>query len=241
MKKTKIFLLLLIFCTLPAVFGDENSEPEPLPPELREVLAKVDDANKGLQTLEADVCYTRAIPLLGDSENSKGRLIFESPDKMHINLGEPRNEEMISDGRYWWLVDHRARQVEIYAADDDYRVAEASFLKIGYGADTAALRKDYVITLLSVEETEPENKQDAEEKIRWHIAFEPRNDEKPSQFERMEVKVTDRFYLPETIILHESDGEIVHTFRLEKIRLNKELDDELFEYDIPRGYTVIDG
>jgi outer membrane lipoprotein-sorting protein len=41
------------------------------------------------------------------------------------------------------------------------------------------------------------------------------------------------------MVLHESDGEIVHTFDLRDMELKPELTTETFTYEPARGYTVI--
>jgi len=247
MIKIYAIIFLLLTSGLYTAFADtennENKEQEPLPSELKEILGKVDDASEQLQTLQADVNYTRAIPLLEASESADGELAFETPDKIYMVLDEPRNEEMISDGNTWWIVDHNAQQVEIYDTSGEHQqVAEASFLEVAYGTGTEELRENYIIELISSEEIEPDNgnEENGDPIKKWHISFDPRDDDKPAQFERTEVIITERFNLPETIIMHESDGEIVHTFELKNIVLNEEVDPSRFEHEIPRGYSVIE-
>ncbi len=236
------FCLVLVFLLSPPGlsrgFGEENA-PDDMPPELVRVLEKVNEANENLGTLKADVDYTRTIPLLEESERSTGRLYFQAPEKIHMSLGEPRNEEMLSDGQRWWIIDHDARQVEIYETGGDQQVAETAFLELGYGRNVDELKDDYHIQLLSTEEVEVAANGERETMRRWHIRFRPRDEEKPAHYERTEVLITDALYLPEVITLYESDGEIIHTFQLEGLRVNEEIEESRFVYDIPRGYSTI--
>ncbi len=223
----------------PGAHGEGRREEGAVSPELADVLERIDEANRGLETVKARIEYTRAIPLLGESESSEGRLAFKTPDSIHLSLQRPRNEEIVTDGRTWWLVDHNARQVEIYQADREGGLAEASFLDIGYGRGVDELKRDYTITLLATEEVEVEVDGRAEIRVRRRLGFEPKDDGKPARFERMEVRMTEPLFLPETIVLHESDGEIIHTFRLSDIVLNDEIEDSRFVHEVRRGYGVI--
>ncbi len=242
-----MFLFFSLIALSPCFAQNENNgtEEQTLPSELVNLFERVNEANEKLEHLTADINYQRAIPLLGDSEVSSGSFAFIPPDKIYLKLGEPRNEELVSDGEKWFVADHNARQVEIYAADKDMAVAESAFLKIGYGSDMSTLAEEYDISLLEQGEVD---KQEADQETRsdlagktefWHLRFEPKDKQTHAHYEQMEVKITDRFYLPETIILHESDGEILHTFELQNIDLDAEISPEIFEYEPPRGYSII--
>lgn len=235
-------LLSLFLCLLfaaPLAGEDGGAAEESMSRELQKLLERVDEANRELETVAAAIRYTRAIPLLDESESSCGRLFFRAPNKIHLTLAEPRNEEMVSDGGTWWIVDHNARQVEVYATDAALPVAETAFLKFGYGGGVKDLEEEYRIRLLSVEETEPADEESGRRRKRWLLELLPADEEAPARYERMEFEITQELYLPETMVLYESDGEIVHRFELENIEINGEPAPSRFVYDIPRGYTVI--
>ncbi|MFW6189569.1 MAG: LolA family protein [Planctomycetota bacterium] len=219
---------------------DKVPRLEDLPARLQSVLRKVDEQNENLKNVRARVRYERKIPLLDERETSSGSLIFEKPDHIALELGEPRNEAVYTNGEKWWVVDHDAEQVEIYeAAEDEKRGREAAFLDFGYGRGAEALLKDYEIELVGTE-TKERKEHEGEETL-YRLKFVPRPREgRPSRYAAVEVMVSDARWLPHELVLHESEGEIIHTYRLAEIKTNTEIDDEdVFRYDPPRGYTVL--
>lgn len=243
---TYAVLLALLAAWLPGAVSpaaEEDARPaeesrEELPPELKRVLEHLRQAGEEVRGVRAKVHYRREIPLLDESESSEGRLEFKKPDLLHLKLGKPRNEETYSDGRHWYVISHEDRQVEIYrAAEGSGASAEASFLTFGYGEGPEKLLESYRVELISKARPEPEKDEDAP--MVYRLRFEPRDEEAPARFSAIGVEMTDRRWLPRTIVLHESEGEIVHTFQLEEIKLNPGLKEKRFSYEPPRGYAVL--
>jgi len=222
--------------------GEAGQKPRvEVPPELRRILDALDAANKKVEGLTADVLYKREIPLLEDSQVSKGTLAFRKPDLLHLKLGKPRNEEIYSDGEHWWIVSHNDRQVELYeTARSEQAAAEASFLTFGYGESSEKLLERYDIELIARRQEQPAGEEaDATPLTCYRLQFVPRDEKAPARFAKIEVELADDLWLPRLIVLHESDGEIVHTFAFSNIELNPELKREEFAYEPPRGYTVL--
>jgi len=204
-------------------------------PELKEVLDALDAANKKVDVVEADIVYLREIPLLEEKQESKGSLAFKKPGHIHLTLGKPRNEEVFTNGKQWWVVSHNDKQVEIYRAAEGDEMTEASFLTFGYGQSAEKLLENYEITLKD-KKTEEE---DGKKITRYRLSFVPRDEDAPARFARIEVEVADDLFLPNMIVLHESDGEIVHTFNLNDIDLEADAEEDDFSYEAPKGYSVI--
>ncbi len=238
-RALRILTVFFVAAAIPAAVRGEGAAGEKPDGELEALLERVDEANSELISVKADVSYTRTIVLLDESDSAAGTLAFKTPDMIHMALGEPRNEEVYSDGSTWWLVDHDARQVEIYEAAEGDAVAEASFLEFGYGSRTSSLRENYSIELVAVESAEAEGDEEPGTVTMWRLRLEPLKDERPARFERMDVEITENLYLPETIILYESGGEIVQRFELKNIRMNEDIDDSRFVCDIPRRYRTV--
>ena len=234
-------LFLLLLSSVSPVGAEEHGtcqkdERPEMSAELRKVLNGLDRANEDLEGVRAKVVYKRQIPLLDESETADGQLAFKKPDYLHLRLGDPRNEEIYSDGKQWWVISHEDKQVEVYpAADREGSIAEASFLTFGYGQSSDSLLEDYDISLEDTE-TRKDNGQDL---TSWHLRFQPRDKEQASRFSVIEVTITNEIWLPQKLILHESDGEIVHSFDLRKITVNPGLKEKDFRYSAPRGYTIL--
>jgi len=217
-----------------------QEQPQKLSPELRSILDSLDEASKKLVDCTARVVYEREIPLLEEKQKSRGSLIFKKPDRIVLKLGKPRNEDVYTNGKTWWVVDHDDKQVEIYeAAGAGKGNQESAFLDFGYGRGSEALLKDYRVELTG-KETRPLDEPDKTETI-YRLKFTPipKKDRPPPRYEAVEVVLSDRRWLPDVLVLHESGGEILHTYTLSKVKTNTDVKDEVFEYKPPRGYTVV--
>jgi len=130
---------------------------------------------------------------------------------------------------------------ELYeTARSEQAAAEASFLTFGYGESSEKLLERYDIELIARRQEQPAGEEaDATPLTCYRLQFVPRDEKAPARFAKIEVELADDLWLPRLIVLHESDGEIVHTFAFSNIELNPELKREEFAYEPPRGYTVL--
>jgi outer membrane lipoprotein-sorting protein len=215
--------------------GEQEPErPAALSPAVREVLQKVEEAGRKVENISAQVVYDQEISLLDEHKTCTGRLLFAKPGRIALKLGRPRNEDVYCNGRTWWVVSHDDKNVEIYrAADEKQGAPEAAFLTFGYGGDTDELVRRYRIEI--AEKTEQE------ELTAYRLKFTPRTEpgQPGAQYSALEVVVHSDTWLPRRIVLHESSGEIVHTYRLRRVKVNVEMDEDVFEYEPPRGYTIL--
>jgi outer membrane lipoprotein-sorting protein len=206
-----------------------------LPPKLQQVLNALDEANKKVEDVRADIEYLREIPLLEESQKSNGTIAFKKPNLIHLKLQKPRNEEVCTDGKQWWVVSHNDKQVEIYSAEGSAdAMAEASFLTIGYGESSENLLKKYVITL-----EDARGKQEGRPKT-YRLKFVPRKGDAPAaRFSAIELELPESLWLPSMMVLHESDGEIIHTFQFKNVKLNSGIKEKEFVYEPPKGYVIV--
>jgi outer membrane lipoprotein-sorting protein len=216
------------------------ASPEPvqpaLPPELRMVLDQMDGAGEKLADFTAKVSYERAIPLLDEKEKSKGNLTFKKPNRIALQLGPPRNEDVYTNGKQWWLVNHDDRQVEVYQAAEDKATAETAFLDFGYGRGSQKLLQDYDVQLIG-QQVQGEGK---DRQTLYRLRFVPRpKPDRPARYAAIEIEVSDRLWLPQTIVLHEGGGEVIHTYALSSIRVNTAVKDSVFDYKVPGGYAEL--
>lgn len=217
--------------------AEEECPEEELDPEVKTVLTHMEEASEGLEDLEARVTYERSIPLLEEKQKSRGTLKFKKEDLIALELGKPRNEAVYANGEKWWVVSHEAKEVEVYEASDEAS-REAAFLNFGYGEGYEPLLKDYQVELTGKEE----KKKDDETIVFYRLRFTPRprkdEDQPPPRYAAVEVGVSSERWLPHELALHESGGEILHTYTLSKMKLNTGIKDKVFDYDPPGGYTV---
>jgi len=238
--------------TLAGAPAAENAAPaaaqppqQPVPPELQKVLDGIEGANKKVQDVRAKVNYLREIPLLDKRQESGGTLAFQKPDLVHLKLeelrkqGEPQRQEVYCDGTHWWVISHNDKQVEIYQASKDTgKATEALFLTVGYGQSPQKLLEKYEITL--GETRKEKDAKTGKEVTVFRLQFVPRDTSAPARYAKIETEVADDLWLPRVIVLHESEGEIIHTYRLSDVELNPDLEKKDFVYEPPKGYQVIE-
>ncbi|MCD6416232.1 MAG: outer membrane lipoprotein carrier protein LolA [Planctomycetes bacterium] len=241
--------LSLLFCLAPILLScspaDAQQADTPLqaqepPPEAKRALDHLQEANAALKSVRARITYVRAIPLLDEKQKSRGELIYKKPDHIILKLGKPRNEEVYTNGKKWWVVSHETRQVEIYPVSDEAN-REAAFLRFGYGEGSEGLLKDYSVELVSAGQEPAREKGKPPVQVR-RLRFRPRRKKKPAPlYDAIEVEISSENWLPRQFVLHEGGfpGEIIHTYTLRDVRLDTKLKDKMFEYKPPRGYTVL--
>ncbi len=247
--------LLLAVCFTISTQAEEGEEPESpaerylrekterlwaeLDPRLQQVLERVDETKEEFTAVRADVRYERRITLLDIRRQARGKLVFKTPDKIILTLGEPRNEDVYCNGDTWWVVDHDDKSVEVYDSTRKTMAnTEAAFLDFGYGRGPKRLLQNYTIELADVEQGKPEDDEGPE--TLYRVIFRPREHlQIEHRYMAVEVLISDRHWLPRQFVLRERGGEVVHTYALSNMELNPDVEEEQFVFEPPRHYTVL--
>ena len=213
-----------------------------LPPELQRILKGLDEANAKVKAMRADVEYEREIELLDDFQRAKGYMEFLKPNMLHLKLGKPRDEEVYTDGKLWWIINHDDKRVEIYeASGSEGAGAEAAFLTFGVNESANKLLARYQVELVDTITIPPKKEEkDKKPEVRYRLKFVPRDKKAPAQYAAVEVELPEGVWLPSLLVLYEADGEIVHRFRFTKLDLEPKLKPKDFIYKRPRGYEPYD-
>ena len=111
-NKISYIIIVLAFCSFtlnpPVSSGSDNIGDY----DLDEILLNVEEANFKLETMGADIKYSRVITLLDSEEVSVGFLQYKKPKLVNVNFFPPRNEINVIDGSYLWIYHIEKRQVE---------------------------------------------------------------------------------------------------------------------------------
>jgi outer membrane lipoprotein-sorting protein len=229
-KKSSYIIIALVFCSLtlnPTVSsGLENIGDY----DLDEILEKVEEANSRLETMEAEIKYSRVITLLDSEEVSVGFLQFKKPKLVNVNFFPPRNEINVIDGSYIWIYHIEERQVEKYEMSGDSPQGVDIF-ELGYDYTVEKVKANYEVTLLDVISTE--------EETLFHLELIPR-ETFDSEYDRTLLWIKEGLWLPVQYQLFESDGEIINTIELSHIEINTEIPDKTFVLDLPDDVEIIE-
>ena len=200
--------------------------------DLDEILAKVEDANSRLKTMDADIKYSRVISLLDSEEVSLGYLQYKKPKKLNLNFFPPRNEINVIDGTYIWIYHIKEKQVEKYQISSDMDSPQGmDIFDLGYEYTTEKAKENYSITLLEDISTD--------EEALYHIELIPK-ETFDSEYDRILLWVREGLWLPVQYQMFESDGEIINTIELSNIQINPDIPDKIFVLDLPDDVEVLE-
>lgn len=230
--------LFLIYMLIP--FIGSNVLSNEVWKNKEQVLEEVEKANKAFENIEADLTFTKIIPLLEINEVSSGRITYKKPDKAYVKFTAPRNEINVIDGEYVWIFHPEAKQVEKYRLKAGAREAGAqatesiNFFELGYGNSVAEVNKRYEISLI-------EKKVEKGKKF-YVLELIPKANppEAGGRYSKIHLWIEEGFWLPRIIELFESEGEIVNKIELNNIALNKPISDKIFQFVVPKGVEVVE-
>jgi len=199
--------------------------------DLDEILTNVEEANSKLDTMEAEIKYSRVITLLDSEEVSVGFLQFKKPKLVNVNFFPPRSEINVIDGSYLWIYHIEERQVEKYEMSGDDSPQGVDIFELGYDYTAEKVKRNYEITLLDVISTE--------EETLFHLELIPRKTF-DSEYDRTLLWIKEGLWLPVQYQLFESNGEIINTIHLTHIEINTEISDKEFVLNLPDDVEIIE-
>ncbi|MDV5121721.1 MAG: outer-membrane lipoprotein carrier protein LolA [Candidatus Scalindua sp.] len=230
-NKISYIIIVLAFCSFtlnpPVSSGSDNIGDY----DLDEILTNVEEANSELDTMEAEIKYSRVIALLDSEEVSVGFLQFKKPKLVNVNFFPPRSEINVIDGSYLWTYHIEERQVEKYEMSGDDSPQGVDIFELGYDYTAEKVKRNYEITLLDVISTE--------EETLFHLELIPRKTF-DSEYDRTLLWIKEGLWLPVQYQLFESDGEIINTIHLTHIEINTEISDKEFVLNLPDNVEIIE-
>lgn len=228
-KYITLFLLTAAFSLFVSIAAFSNEGWK----DKEQLLDEVERANKAFESIEADLTYTKIIPLLEVNEVSRGKIKYKKPDKAYINFSAPRNEINVIDGEYVWIFHPEARQVEKYRTKDKTQDAQGmSFFELGYKSSMVEANKRYEISLI-------EKKVEKGKKF-YVLELIPKANQANERYSKIHLWIEEGFWLPSVIELFESEGEIINKIEINNVALNKPIPDKIFQFVVPKGVEVIE-
>ncbi|HET8538453.1 MAG TPA: outer membrane lipoprotein carrier protein LolA [Anaeromyxobacter sp.] len=180
-------------------------------------------ARAALSTLRARFVQTKVFAAIGEEDRSEGVVLYRKPDALRWEYTEPDRSWTVLRGGKGWAVFPRLRQVQRFSLEPSR--AEALFSTIGFGACGEAFTDAFDIALAPGGGRGPV------------LALSPRRAELAGAFTRIELTLDPTDALPRRIFLHESTGDSV-IFELRDVERGASIDRALFEYEVPKGYSV---
>jgi len=196
-------------------------------PELENILAKMEKAEKAIQSLSFDFIQTTTIHVTGEQQEVRGSAVFHRPDKFRLEYASPHLQVAVSDGKRFWL--HSPDQNQVFVDDWSHWSQRAGFSKgfLTFTQNVGDLRKEFTI---KIQERAVEGPNRG-----WGLELKPREAGPWSTVFRIWVDTTTG--IPFKTQMETQSMETV--VELTKTRINPILSDRLFVFRVPKGARVV--
>ena len=224
----KLALVFMAACWLAcAVAGGTPGEPaaqsRAAGAALDDFLARMDARSLELETLEADLSYSRRENFSGRESVSTGKMQVRKPSQMHIEFTEPYPRHIWIDEDY--IVDYK---VDLNSAEKIELSAENRPEIIGLSTRFGELRDDFTMSLEIPGGDHPSS---------YILTLEPAEGH-DADFTSAEVEVDAESLLPVRVVEKNSRLDVDKTFAFSDIRENPRLQARLFEPRLRRDTAV---
>jgi len=219
-----------------------------------DILDRLRQTTRKLRFYRADVEYLFEQPLFESTSLRKGRLYYGRFDDktalLRMNFSTLKQddqkqrkyrEEYIFDGLWLTHIDFQLKAVKRYQLADPNKLKDANrpadvfgqisrnFPMVGFSsADN--LKKQFEIRLLDAEANAPAAT------IRLHLKVRP-GSVYEDDYNCVEVCIDKKTFLPAEIAAVTTEDDI-YRLRFNKPRINEPIDRKIFDFKIPRGFTV---
>ena len=191
------------------------------PPDLAEILSRMNDAAKRLKTVSANLEYTKVTVLVNDKSVEQGQLFFrkgKTPEIL-ISMKDP-------DPKY---ISFRKNKAEIYLPKinqaQEYSLEQHSglvqqFLLLGFGTETGELKKSYSIKYVKEEDISGDTCAVLE--------LTPKNEDIAAQVTKIHLWISEESWLPIQQQFFEPGGDYLIA-KYSGVKVNRELPSSTFK------------
>jgi len=248
-KVTKHLALLLAIVSVYLIVGCAaslaGSKTESADADLvKAVLEKLKQHTAELKSYQGQVEYRFIQPLLESETLRKGVLYYKSSDgksALRVNFQtlkqddedeQKYSEQYIFDGVWLTHIDYQIKEVKRYQKAepdepvDSFELVGENFPIVGF-SKVHELEKEFEIKLAEPQE---------EDFIQLNLEVKPDSDYRDS-YTTIDFWIDRELYLPAKIIAVSTEEDI-YEIKFLKPRVNKKIDDKVFEFQIPKGFGV---
>jgi len=202
-----------------------------LPPDLSEILSRMNDAAKRLKSLSANVEYTKVTVLVNDKSTEQGRLFFRKGKTLEarIEMQQPESKVILFKKNKAEIYLPKINQVQEYNLEQKSDLVE-EFLLLSFGAETGELRKSYTIKYLKEEEVGGETTAVLE--------LVPTKQSLASQLTKIEMWVSEDSWMPAEEKIFEPSGDYLIA-RYTGVKINLRFPSSTFDLPPAAGAKVV--
>jgi outer membrane lipoprotein-sorting protein len=215
-------LILGVICA--GIYALAQGEPSP---ETKKVLSHMDETNRSLTGLTADVKLTKVTVVVNDVSEETGKLFHKRGKKesrTKLDYLTPESKTLLIEKGKVFVYEPRIKRLYVYEQGKNRNQAE--FFLIGFGP-SANLTKVYDVKYL---------KDEAVNNIQTSLLeLTPKS---PAMFTKILLWIDQTRWIPIQIRPTESSGDYL-TIEFTNIQLNPNLSDKIFKLDTPSDVEVV--
>jgi outer membrane lipoprotein carrier protein len=187
------------------------------------VLHSLAEAGRALRTMQASFLETKALVLLDEKTESRGRVFLQVPGRFRWNYESPQESVvLVKDGRF---ARYFPKSKQVFRGEAK---GEADLL-IGFGPGAVGLGKKYAVTLLGEEPVGTTST--------YVLDLKPQG-EQAGLFSAIRLFVDKVHFFPVQTRLTEPTGDFT-TIRFENVRVNEKLPPGAFELTLPKDVVEV--
>jgi outer membrane lipoprotein-sorting protein len=198
-----------------------------LPPDLSEILTRMNEASKRLRNLTADIEYTKVTVVVNDTSKQQGRLFYRKgkTPEIRIEMEQPDSRIILLKKNRAEIYLPKINQVQEYNLEQKTDLVEG-FLLLGFGSDTAELAKSYDLRYLKEEELDGDTTAVLE--------LIPRKSGIASQLTKIHMWINEDSWLPAQQKFFEPGGDYTIA-RYKSVKVNMGISASTFELHPAQG------
>jgi len=196
----------------------------------REFLNTWMDQQAKIKTWSADVVQIRNLKSLVRPLKSRGKVWFLQPNRFRWQLGDPPRTIAVRKDDELLIIYPRLKQIERFAAGEDIDPAwkqVLALLEVGFPNDSETFFSRYELVRTT------------RLKKSWKFELRPAAKIARRLLDRVTVEISTRDYTLLATELIFPDGSTMKNQFIHR-KLNPEMDEALFDFEIEEGYTVVD-
>lgn len=160
-----------------------------IPPDLAEVLSRMDDSAERLKTLSANLAYTKVTVVVDDKSTETGRILYRKskPPQILIEIQKPEPKAILFKKDKGEIFYPKINQIQEYDLSHHSGVLE-QFLLLGFGTEAGELKKSYELKLVGEEELEGDTT--------VVLELTPRKESVAAQLTKIQLWISEESWLP---------------------------------------------
>jgi outer membrane lipoprotein-sorting protein len=192
-----------------------------MPPDLAEILSRMDDSANRLRTLSANLEYTKVTVIVDDKSTETGKIFFrksKSPQIL-IDIQKPEAKSILFKKDKAEIFYPKINQVQEYDLSEHTGLLQ-QFLLLGFGTESGELKKSYTLKLVGEEVLEGDTTAILE--------LVPRKAGVATQLEKIHLWISEESWLPVQQKFFQPGGDYFIA-RYTQVRVNRRLPSSTFE------------